>query len=197
MVQDVAHPVNFALEGFDADCLGLVGKRTREPAEWAHPDRTRGRHFLCHLDLSFAETCTPVQEKHHDAFRLIVLADDGGKAVFEWRDAIAEFSFASRTVQGPVVPEDLDGATSDQGRMPKHSGAPLLDEPRRRCCSKRNAPREPTPSRSPHDLEHPHLRRVFAADDILGADGCPLQRGHVRVRDILAPGVGPVSARRR
>ena len=27
MVQDVAHPVNFALEGFDADCLGLVGKR--------------------------------------------------------------------------------------------------------------------------------------------------------------------------
>ena len=27
MVQDVAHPVDFAVQGFDADCLCLVGER--------------------------------------------------------------------------------------------------------------------------------------------------------------------------
>jgi hypothetical protein len=64
MVQDVPHPVDFALESLDTDCLSLVGNSAGKAAELAYPMRERCRHEF-HLYLSIAGTRNVVQDQHH------------------------------------------------------------------------------------------------------------------------------------
>ena len=46
MVQDVTHPVDFTVESFDADGLGLVRKSAWKPAERADGERRPRRHAV-------------------------------------------------------------------------------------------------------------------------------------------------------